>query len=196
MIKKFSIFFLLLVLSFIAYAIIININSKNMTVRQKLLKAAYPVMMWFTKLSGTNTTSLGNGTAEPLVPLYTIPATLTNGSQLDLNQYKGKKILLVNTASDCGYTSQFDELEKLYRQHKASLVILAFPANDFKEQEKGADENIAAFCKINFGITFPLMKKSQVVKAPGKMKYLIGLATKIKMDGTRRHPPGIFVNIL
>ena len=83
---------------------------------------------------------------------------------LDLHQYKGKKILLVNTASDCGFTAQYDELEKLYQQYKDRLVIIAFPANDFKEQEKKDDPSIATFCKLNYGISFPLMQKSHVIK--------------------------------
>ncbi|MBC7689458.1 MAG: glutathione peroxidase [Aquabacterium sp.] len=151
-----------------------------MTLRQKFLKAVYPVMMWFTKQSNTNTITLANPAAEPLVPLYTLSATLTNGSQLDLNSYRGKKILLVNTASDCGYTPQFDGLEKLYQQFKDRLVILAFPANDFREQENGADENIAAFCKINFGVTFPLMKKSKVIKGAGQNEIFAWLTNKDK----------------
>ena len=73
-------------------------------------------------------------------------------------------MLLVNTASNCGYTNQYDELQELYKRFENKLVILGFPANDFKEQEKGSDEEIAQFCKVNFGVTFPLMKKSSVVK--------------------------------
>ena len=71
---------------------------------------------------------------------------------------------MVNTASNCGFTGQYDELEKLHQQYKDKLVILGFPANDFKEQEKADDAGIAEFCKVNFGATFQLMLKSHVVK--------------------------------
>ena len=86
--------------------------------------------------------------------------------------------MIVNTASDCGYTGQYDGLEKLYQRYKNEFVILAFPANDFKEQEKGTDEDIAAFCKLNYGITFPLMKKSIVIKAPGQHEIFAWLTHK------------------
>ena len=72
--------------------------------------------------------------------------------------------MLVNTASNCGYTSQYDDLQKLYESFRDKLVIIAFPANDFKEQEKGSDEEIAEFCRVNYGVTFPLAAKSSVVK--------------------------------
>jgi glutathione peroxidase len=89
---------------------------------------------------------------------------MNNGTTYDFSQLKGKKVLLVNTASNCGYTGQYDELQKLHEKFQNKLVILGFPANDFKEQETGSDEDIATFCKINFGVTFPLMKKSTVKK--------------------------------
>ena len=73
--------------------------------------------------------------------------------------------MLVNTASNCGYTDQYDDLQKLHEQFQNKFVILGFPANDFKEQEKGNDEDIAQFCKINFGVTFPLMQKTSVIKS-------------------------------
>jgi glutathione peroxidase len=75
---------------------------------------------------------------------------------------------LVNTASNCGYTNQYEELQQLYEQYNNRLVILGFPSNDFKEQEKGNDDEIARFCKINYGVTFPLMKKSVVIKGAGQ----------------------------
>jgi glutathione peroxidase len=87
-----------------------------------------------------------------------------SGTTFSFEQLKGKKVLLVNTASDCGYTGQYEELQQLHQRFQNKLVILGFPANDFKEQEKGSDAEIAEFCKINYGVTFPLMKKSTVVK--------------------------------
>ncbi|MGG9961888.1 glutathione peroxidase [Ferruginibacter sp. SUN106] len=136
-----------------------------MTYRQKVLKAVYPALMWFTKLTGKNATEL-SGIKEPPVPFYMQQAISINGDTIDFSSFKGKKVLLVNTASDCGYTNQYDDLQKLSETYKDKLVVLGFPANDFKEQEKGTDKEIAEFCKVNFGVTFPLMQKSIVIKSP------------------------------
>lgn len=176
--KKAVIVLLLLVISFVTYVIIANRNSPNMTTRQKLLNAIYPLTMWFTKAMGTNTTALSNTVTIPAVPIYDLPLMGNDGKPLDLNSFKGKKILLVNTASDCGYTGQYAELEKLYRQYKEKLVVLGFPANDFKEQEKGTDKNIAEFCKVNFGVSFPLLKKSKVIKGEGQNEIFQWLSDK------------------
>lgn len=147
------------------YTVYVNRNSTNMTARQKLLKAFYPALMWITKITGTNTANLKNESIQPPVSFYSLQTTLSDGSTFNFSGLKGKKVLLVNTASDCGYTDQYADLEKLYQQYKGELVILAFPANDFKEQEKGNDETIATFCKKNYGVTFPIMAKSSVIKS-------------------------------
>lgn len=144
-----------------AYVFYVNRNSNDMTIRQKLLKAFYPALMW---VSGKKANQFGNEHAKAPVPFYSLKATTNSGTEFDFSQLKGKKVLLVNTASDCGYTGQYDDLQKLHERYQNKLVILGFPANDFKEQEKGSDEDIAQFCKINFGVTFPLMKKSSVIK--------------------------------
>jgi len=96
--------------------------------------------------------------------------------------------LLVNTASDCGYTNQYDDLQKLYEENKDKLVIIGFPANDFKEQEKGSDEEIAQFCKLNFGVSFPLMKKSTVIKSPQQNTIFQWLTDSTK-NGWNNKPP-------
>ncbi|HEX8551381.1 MAG TPA: glutathione peroxidase [Abditibacteriaceae bacterium] len=85
------------------------------------------------------------------------------GKDVNLADYKGKTVLLVNTASRCGFTKQYDGLEKLYKANKdKDFVILGFPSNDFGGQEPGSDEEIATFCKANFGVTFPLFSKIAV----------------------------------
>lgn len=160
-IKKILLALAIIIIAFISYAIIVNRNSKNMTLRQKFLKAVYPAFMWW---RGSKAKQFANNTAKPSVPFYSLKPVLNNGTTYDLSELKGKKVLLVNTASDCGFTNQYDDLQKLYEQEKDKLTILGFPANDFKEQEKGTDEEIAQFCKINFGVTFPLMKKSSVIR--------------------------------
>ena len=162
MIRKLLYIFGIALLLLTAYVFYVNRNSKDMTIRQKLLKAFYPVLVW---ASGKKAKQFGNEHAKANVPFYSLKATANNGTEFDFTQLKGKKVLLVNTASDCGYTGQYDDLQKLYEKYQNRLVILGFPANDFKEQEKGSDEDIAQFCKINFGVTFPLMKKSTVIKS-------------------------------
>lgn len=154
-----------------------------MTGRQKILKAFYPILIAVTKLLGRKSTVLiNNKNSQPPQSVYDLTVQLSNGSILPLQSYKGKKILLVNTASDCGYTNQYDDLQKLYQQFNNQLTIIGFPANDFKEQEKGNDEEIAQFCKINFGVTFPLAKKSVVVKS-GDQNNIFKWLTDKKQNG-------------
>ena len=88
--------------------------------------------------------------------------TLDGKSTIDLKKYKGKKLLLVNTASKCGFTPQYEGLQKLQEQYKGKLVIIGFPCNQFNEQESGSVSEIAEFCKKNYGVTFPLTEKIDV----------------------------------
>jgi len=105
-------------------------------------------------------------TAKATGPLdFTLRAN--DGSAHDLGQYKGQVVLLVNTASNCGFTKQYTSLENLYQAHKAQgLVIIAIPSNDFLSQEPGGDEEIKTFCSTKYPITFPLMAKT-VVRGDG-----------------------------
>jgi glutathione peroxidase len=84
------------------------------------------------------------------------------GKTIDFSSFKGKKILVVNTASKCGYTPQYEALQKLYEQYKDKLVIIGFPANNFGGQEPGSDAEVQEFCKARFGVTFPLASKVSV----------------------------------
>lgn len=85
------------------------------------------------------------------------------GNQFDFSTLKGKKIMVVNTASKCGLTPQYKDLQELYEQFKADdFVIIGFPANDFMSQEPGTNEEIATFCERNYGVTFPMMNKITV----------------------------------
>jgi len=84
------------------------------------------------------------------------------GKTIDFASFKGKKILVVNTASKCGYTPQYDALQKVYNQYKDKLVIVGFPANNFGGQEPGSDSEIQDFCKANFGVNFPMASKVSV----------------------------------
>lgn len=85
-----------------------------------------------------------------------------DGKDIDFAKFKGKKVLVVNTASKCGFTPQYADLQKLYDQYKDKLVIVGFPANNFGEQEPGSNEEIGTFCKKNYGVTFPMAEKVSV----------------------------------
>ncbi|MXV51076.1 redoxin family protein [Pedobacter sp. HMF7647] len=94
--------------------------------------------------------------------IYTFKVQSIDGQKLDLKKYKGKKILIVNTASKCGFTPQYADLEKLSEQYKDKLVVIGFPANNFAEQEPGENSSIKEFCQKNYGVTFPLSEKVSV----------------------------------
>lgn len=91
---------------------------------------------------------------------HQLSATDINGKPYDMAQLKGHKVMVVNVASECGFTPQYKELEALYERYKdKGFIIVAFPSNDFGGQEPGDEKTIAAFCEKNFGVTFPLMSK-------------------------------------
>ena len=93
-------------------------------------------------------------------------ATLTEDAA-SLCRYEGKVLLVVNTASECGYTPQYEGLEALHRRYRdKGLVVLGFPSNDFGEQEPGSNKDIAQFCEVNYGVSFPMFAKTSVAKAP------------------------------
>lgn len=101
--------------------------------------------------------------SNPNESIYSIKIMqLDEKTSLDLSQYKGKKILFVNTASECGFTPQYDDLQKLQNKYQDKLVIIGSPCNQFGGQEPGSSEQIASFCKKNFGVTFMLTQKIDV----------------------------------
>lgn len=98
-----------------------------------------------------------------MATIFDYKATGNKGQEVDFKQYEGKVLLIVNTASKCGFTPQYDGLEALYQKYQdKGLVIIGFPCDQFAHQEPGSDEEIAEFCRINHGVTFPLMKKVDV----------------------------------
>ncbi|MFZ9877522.1 MAG: glutathione peroxidase [Chitinophagaceae bacterium] len=111
--------------------------------------------------------------SEASIYQFSVPAL--DGNTIDFSAYKGKKILIVNTASKCGLTPQYEGLEQLYKQYKNKLVIVGFPANNFMGQEPGSNEEINAFCKKNYGVSFPM-------------------AAKISVKGNDTHPLYKFLN--
>lgn len=174
---------------FIVYVSYVNRNSMEMTARQKVLKALYPVFAGINKLFNANSTVLTNeGGLKPHTSLYDIEVTMIDGSRKKMSDFRGKKLLIVNTASDCGYTGQFESLQALYEKEKGNIEIIGFPANDFKEQEKGSDNEIAAFCKRNYGVTFPLATKGVVVKN-GQQQEVYKWLTNKDLNGWNSKAP-------
>jgi len=137
-------------------------------------------------------TSVGQAMAPPFPALWTqaagVPTTahtacpallqhsfnlLQTGSPQSLCRYHGNVVLVVNTASQCGYTNQYEGLEALYRKYRErGLVVVGFPSNDFGGQEPGTNKEIAEFCRTNYGIEFPLYEKSSVTKLSGNPLYV------------------------
>ena len=108
--------------------------------------------------------------SDPSTSIYDYKIEALNSEQLiDLSEYQGKMMLLVNVASKCGYTPQYDDLQKLYETYQDKLVVIGFPCNQFLFQESGSEEDIALFCRKNYGVTFPM-------------------TTKIKVKGGDKHP--------
>jgi glutathione peroxidase len=115
-------------------------------------------------LSVTGAASADSPKERPPVLNFTVKAN--DGTPVDLGKYRGQVLILVNTASKCGLTPQYADLEQLYKQHKErGLRILAFPANDFGQQEPGTDSEIRQFCSANYNVSFDLFSKVTVVGA-------------------------------
>jgi len=113
--------------------------------------------------------------------VYDFKVTGLDGTPLNIAQYKGKKILIVNTASKCGFTPQYADLEKLYEKYKSKLVVIGFPANNFAQQEPGTNKDISEFCTKNYGVTFPMSGKVDVIgdNIDPLFKYLTDEAKKL-----------------
>ena len=111
----------------------------------------------FSSLFGSNVTAQdGSGS------IYDFKVQGLGGEEVDFKKYKGKKLLIVNTASKCGYTYQYEDLEKLHKQYGDKVEVLGFPANNFLWQEPGSNEEIASFCEKNYGVSFQMFEKISV----------------------------------
>lgn len=144
--------------------------------------------MTFTRKLGSRIAQLQNDrNMTPQQPFHALSITLNNGQPFSFAQLAGKKVLLVNTASDCGYTGQYAPLQQLYKEYGDRLVVIGFPSNDFKEQEKGSDAEIAQFCQVNYGVTFPLATKQPVTGADQQTVYQ--WLTDAAQNGWNTQPP-------
>lgn len=119
--------------------------------------------------------------------LYDFKVKSLDGKTVDLSVYKGKKVIILNTASKCGFTPQYADWEKFYEENKSKIVVLGFPSNQFGGQEPGADSEIAAFCQKNYGVNFPMFSKVDV-KGESKCELYKWLTTK-ELNGWNEKEP-------
>ena len=167
------------------------------TPKQRFLSFMYPFLKRFAKLSGKHRLVLKNkNLINPLTPFENFFAVLNAGQILLMKEWRGKKILIVNTASDCGYTEQYNELQQLHETYGHRIRVIAFPTNDFGEQEKGSDHEIIQFCQDNFGVSFPVAKKSTVIKSGDQHPVFHWLTSKDKNGWNDQAPKWNFCKFL
>lgn len=136
--------------------------KKSTALWMSLLSVLTISMACMTKQTSANTSPTEQKPTE-VQTIYQFKVTDIDGKEFDFASLKGKKIMIVNTASKCGLTPQYEKLEALYKTYKdKNFVIVGFPSNDFLSQEPGTDEEISAFCQKNYGVTFPMMSKISV----------------------------------
>lgn len=168
-----------------------------MTARQALLKTFYPVLMQAGKLFGLRAGIKKNeNNAAPVSSFYDLKARAIDGSEIDFKEFEGRNVLIVNTASDCGYTNQLNDLKKLHELYKNELIIVGFPSNDFKEQEKLSDKEIVSFCVVNFEVSFLLAAKSVVIKSNEQNEVFRWLSDKQKNGWNDKTPEWNFSKYL
>jgi glutathione peroxidase len=115
---------------------------------------------------GKKKQTMESGTKPAKSSIYNISITDSDGKAVQLSQYKGPKILIVNVASDCGWTPQYEDLQLLHEKYGNKLAVLGFPCNDFGGQEPGSEKEIKFFCTENYSVTFPLFSKVSIVGSP------------------------------
>ena len=123
-------------------------------------------------MSNENKVSGESYTIDPPSTVFDYKIKNIYGDVVTLEKYRGKKILIVNVASRCGYTSQYKDLQKLQDRYKNKLQVIAFPCNDFGFQEPGTSEQIAEFCEVNYNIEFPIMEKINIRRSPSHYEWL------------------------
>lgn len=158
------------------------------TLKQKALRFMYPMIRKMGQSSKNGVVVKNIKNAAPKTSFYSLRAVLNNNQEIDFKSFAGKKVLLVNTASNCGYTGQYAELQTLHEKLGDQLMIIGFPANDFASQEKGNDSEIAQFCQVNYGVNFPIAKKGAVVKN-AEQQAVYQWLTDSKENGWNNHQP-------
>ena len=166
-----------------------------MSLIKKLISSSYSLRMKVSKLTGMGINIKSNNSKKMApVNFYSLKAITNTGEEILFEKYRGKKVLIVNLASQCGYTPQYVALEQLHQQNK-NIIILGFPSNNFGAQEPGTDDEIAEFCKVNFGVTFQLFKKDDV-KGNGKQPVYQWLCDEEKNGWNHEEPKWNFYKYL
>lgn len=145
----------------------------------KIALLTIPLLLFYILLNGIKTQNIMQESKN----LYQIPINNLEGEPIDLSTFKGKKILIVNTASECGFTVQYEALQELYNTYKKQLVIIGVPCNQFGGQEPGTAKDIQSFCKINYGVTFLMTEKVDV--KGGKQHPLYTWLTQKEQNGMK-----------
>lgn len=162
-----------LIILFIFGISLITMNFKTIKniFSDKKVKAAAPRSM-----------STGKGS------LFDFTVNTLDGKKVNLEAYAGKKVIILNVASRCGFTPQYADWESYYKKNQDKVVVLGFPANDFMGQEPGSADDIATFCQKNYGVTFPMFEKVSVIKGPAQHPLFKWLSTK-ELNGWNDNEP-------
>ena len=163
---------------------------------RSIIKKLYGFRMKISKLTGMGI-NIKENNKKIISPesIYSLKAKTTNGEEVGFEKFRGKKILIVNLASQCGFTPQYNQLEELFQLDKNKITVLGFPSNDFGGQEPGTDEEIEQFCKVNFGVTFPLFQKDHV-KGINKQPVYQWLCDAAKNGWNNKEPSWNFCKYL
>lgn len=190
-----TVLFIVVPLTLLAsYVLIDNRKNKHLSFRQKMIKSLYPLIMKSGTSSAMVLSNIEN--KQPNESIFNIPLQQIDGTSFNWQIAKGKKLLLVNTASDCGFTPQYEALESLHKKYADKLVVIGFPCNEFKNQEKGSNENIAQFCRLNFGVSFPMMIKGSVKKTKEQQPIYQWLSDPAKNGWNHQAPAWNFCKYL
>ena len=130
------------------------------------LLVSLPIQLIMATILFSNSILNAGGHTSSMKSFYDLQLNDINGDEIDLQSFKGKKVLLVNVASKCGYTDQYADLQELYETHGDKLEIIGIPCNDFGRQEPGSASEIQNFCKLNYGVTFTLAEKQKIKSEP------------------------------
>jgi glutathione peroxidase len=163
---------------------------------KKLYKAIKYKFLMLTMPKGTKKRPSNVSAIVNTKSFYDFQLPAMGGKTVDFSAFKGKKVLITNIASKCGFTPQYDELEELHQKYNDKLVIIGFPANDFLGQEPGSDSDIESFCKINFGLSFQLFPKSVVIKGETQNPLYKWLSDKNENGWNNKAPTWNFCKYL
>ena len=140
---------------------------ENLDLKQSFnLSVLFPIQLIMATIFFSNSTLNAEGYTSTMKSFYDLQLNDINGEEIDLQSFEGKKVLLVNVASKCGYTDQYADLQELYETHGDKLEIIGIPCNDFGRQEPGSANEIQKFCKLNYGVTFTLAEKQNIKSKP------------------------------